>query len=69
MKWLLYYLLAIPLYLVGEAFFGWFFSEARGRKMSPKSFSPARILFALPFAIAAMAVLWLIRWLVVGDAS
>src|SRR5688500_11401559 len=68
-KWLLYSLVVIPLYLVGEACCGWFFSEERVRKISSKSFSPDRILFALPFAIAAIAVFWLIRWLIAGDAS
>ena len=68
-KWLLYALVAIPLYLAGEAFFGWFLSEDRGRKISSKTFSPARILFALPFAMAAIAVFYLVRWLIVGGAS
>ena len=68
-KWLLYTVVAIPLYLLGEAFFGWLFSEERGRKISSKSFSPVRILFALPFAVAAIAVFWLIRWLIVGNVT
>jgi hypothetical protein len=67
-QWLTYLLIGIPLYLLGEAFFGWLFSPEHGRRISSRSFSPARILVAIPAAAIAIVLAWLFHRLVFGGA-
>jgi hypothetical protein len=57
-QWLLFVALGPPLYVLGEAFFAWLFSPARGRSTSPKQFSVARIAVALPVVLALFALSW-----------
>jgi hypothetical protein len=52
----LFVLFAPPIYLFGEAFFGWVFSEEHGRQVSTRQFSLARILLALIVAAIAFAL-------------
>ncbi len=53
--WLLpFILIAPPLYVLGEGFFGWLLSPEHGRAISSSSFSLLRILFALVCASVLM---------------
>jgi hypothetical protein len=57
-QWFLFIALGPPLYVLGEAFFAWLFSEAVGQSISSKQFSLARIVIALPVVLALFALSW-----------
>lgn len=64
LQWFLLFAFGPPLYVLGEAFFGWLFSVSHGRAVSPRTFSLARIAIALPAVLALFALLWwLSSWL------
>ena len=65
-RWFLLLAFGPPLYVLGEAFFGWLFSAAHGRAISQKRFSVTRVAVALPAAIAAFALYWWLSSLLVG---
>lgn len=54
----LFIALGPPLYLLGEGFFGWLFSEKHGRAISQSKFSGARILIALVVILAFLFILY-----------
>ena len=58
LKWVLFIVFAPPLYVLGEAFFGWLLSAKHGAAISPKRFSGKRILIALPVVLAVFALSW-----------
>jgi predicted membrane channel-forming protein YqfA (hemolysin III family) len=47
-QWFLLIGLGPPVYILGEAFFGWVFSKNHGMDLSPRRFSIFRIFVALP---------------------
>ena len=63
-QWISLLVVGPPLYLLGEALFGWLFSERHGEKLSPRRFSVLRIVVAFPIVLAAFAVSWWLSWLV-----
>lgn len=63
LQWAFLVGLGPPLYVLGEGFFAWLFSQQHGTAISRKPFSIKRIAVALPVAMAAVGVsLWLF-WL------
>jgi hypothetical protein len=52
----LFVLFAPPIYLIGETFFSWVFSEEHGRGISTRRFSLARILLGVVVAAIAFAL-------------
>lgn len=62
-QWVVFLLVAPPLYVLGEAFFGWLFSDEHGSAMSPRGFSVGRVLVALPVVCLVVLVCWLLSWL------
>jgi hypothetical protein len=59
-QWILLVVAGPPLYVLGEAFFGWVFSQKHGHKISRESFSWTRILVAVAiYVAAAVAAVWL----------
>ena len=48
-------LVAPPLYMLGEKFFGWLLSPEHGKVISPSSFSVARMLVALVVGVILLA--------------
>lgn len=63
--WLLFILIAPPLYVFAEAAAGWIFSRHHGNLISQRKFSLARILIALPVVLAVFATSWWLSWLLV----
>jgi len=57
-QWLFFVALGPPIYVLGEAFFAWLFSPARGQSISRKQFSVARIAVALPVVLVLFALSW-----------
>jgi hypothetical protein len=68
LQWLLLVVFGPPLYVLGEAFFGWLFSLRHGQSISPRPFSPIRILVALPVVLAFLALSWWLSWLLTRAA-
>lgn len=56
--WVLFVLVAPPLYLAAEAAGGWLFSQKHGHAISSRAFSVLRIAAALVAVLAAVAVSW-----------
>jgi uncharacterized membrane protein SirB2 len=59
-RWLLFIAVGPPLYILGEAFFGWLFSREHGDALSPRRFSVARVLIALPVVLLVLALCWVL---------
>ena len=57
-QWLLFIAFGPPLYVLGEAFFDWMFSTKHGQAISPRGFSVARVLIALPVVLVLIALSW-----------
>jgi hypothetical protein len=68
LQWILLVLFGPPLYVLGEALFGWLFSPRHGQSISRRPFSPARILVALPVVLAFLALSWWLSWLLTRAA-
>ena len=69
LQWALLVIFGPPLYVIGEAFFGWLFSKAHGESVSPSNFSLKRILIALPVVLAFFAISWWLSWLLTRSAT
>lgn len=67
--WVLLVLFGPPLYVLGEAFFDWLFSERHGHSISSSGLSFKRILFALPVVIVLTALSWSASWLLTRSAA
>ncbi|MFZ2652078.1 MAG: hypothetical protein WA210_18425 [Burkholderiaceae bacterium] len=63
LQWLVLIALGPPFYVLGEAFFGWLFSEAHGRAISTRRISVTRIAVALVLGVAWVALCWWLSWL------
>ena len=50
LQWFLFIVFGPPIYILGEAFFGWLFS-------------PDRVLLALPIVLSLFALSWWVSWL------
>jgi len=61
-RWLLFIAVGPPLYILGEAFFGWVFSPEHGYALSPRRFSIGRVLIAMPIAAVALVLCWFLSW-------
>lgn len=61
-QWYLLFAFGPPLYVFGEAFFGWLFSAAHGRVVSERRFSVARIAIALLVGVALFALSGWLSW-------
>src|SRR5262249_21668571 len=59
-RWLVFLAFGLPLYVLGEVFFGWLFSPQHGKSISPRDFSVARVLVALPVVLVVMILCWLL---------
>jgi len=68
LQWILLLFFGPPLYVLGESFFAWLFSQRHGEAISPRAFSPARILIALPVVLAFLALSWWLSWLLTRAA-
>jgi len=55
LQWALLIVLGPPLYVLGEALGAWVFSPERGYRISPKSFSILRLVFALMIVLLVLA--------------
>ena len=65
LQWAFLVGLAPPLYVLGEGFFTWLFSQEHGAAISQKRFSFKRIAVALSVAVAAAGLsLWLFSLLI-----
>jgi hypothetical protein len=53
-----------PIFVFGEAFFGWLLSPRHGAAVSQNRFSALRILLAFPLAVAWFAFCWWLSWLI-----
>jgi hypothetical protein len=62
-QWLVFLLIGPPLYVLGEAFFGWLFSREHGYARSPRPFSAVRVVIALPIAAIAIVLCWFLSWI------
>jgi hypothetical protein len=62
-QWFFFVAFVPPLYVLGEAGGSWLFSRRHGYAISRHRFSIARILIALPVALAAVALSWWLSWL------
>ena len=69
LHWVLLVAFGPPLYVLGEAFFGWLFSQRHGQSVSPHGFSLKRILIALPVVLAFTALCWWLSWLLTRGAA
>jgi len=67
LQWVLLVAFGPPLYVIGEAFFGSLFSQARGHSISPRKFSFKRILFAIPVVLVFFAISWWLSSLLGGS--
>jgi len=56
LRWALLVVLGPPLYVLGEALGAWVFSPERGYRISPKSFSVLRLVFALVIVLLIVTV-------------
>jgi len=64
LQWVLLVGLGPPLYILGEGFFGWLFSDEHGAAISQKRFSIKRIGVALAVTMAVFGLsLWLLSLL------
>lgn len=57
-QWLLFIVLAPPIYVVTEASWGWIFSEKHGNSISRQKFSLLRVLMAFPFILGVFLLGW-----------
>jgi hypothetical protein len=64
-QWLILLAFGPPLYGLGETFFSWLFSPEHGHAISPRAFSIARVLIALPVVLVVMMLWWLLSLLFV----
>jgi hypothetical protein len=64
LQWFLLLAFGPPLYVLGEALFGWLFSAVHGRAISQTRFSVTRIAIALPVVLAWFVLCWWLSWLV-----
>lgn len=69
LQWALLIAFGPPIYVLGEAFFGWLFSQRHGQSISSNSFSFKRILIALPVVLAFVGLSWWLSWLLTHDAT
>lgn len=67
LQWLVLIALGPPFYVLGEAFFGWLFSEAHGRAISERRFSVTRIAVAVPLGVAWFVFCWWLSWLLTRE--
>ena len=56
MEWLLLVVVGPPVYVFGEAFFGWLFSEAHGNKISSRQFPWLRVALAVVVLLVIFGV-------------
>jgi hypothetical protein len=63
LQWFLLIAFGPPIYILGEAFFGWLFSPKHGQAISHREFSLVRVLLALPILLALFALSWWVSWL------
>jgi hypothetical protein len=63
LQWFLLIAFGPPIYIFGEAFFGWLFSAKHGKVISQRKFSFARVLVAFPVVLALFALSWWVSWL------
>ncbi|MDQ3059755.1 MAG: hypothetical protein M3R45_09535 [Pseudomonadota bacterium] len=57
-QWWLLIGLGPPVYVLGEAFFGWLLSRNHGHSLSPRRFSVVRLIVALPVVLEVFALGW-----------
>jgi len=69
LMWVLLVFFGPPFYVLGEAFFGWVFSERHGYSISSSGFSFKRILVALLVVIAFFVLSWWVSWLLTRGAT
>lgn len=62
-QWFLLIGFGPPVYILGEAFFGWLFSKKHGRDLSPHRFSIFRIFVALPVALVFFVLCGWLAWM------
>ena len=62
-RWLLFIAVGPPLYILGSAFFDWLLSRQHGDAVSPRQFSAARVLIALPIVLLLVALCWVLSWM------
>jgi hypothetical protein len=58
--WLLLVLLGPPAAVLGEAFFGWAFSDRHGSEISQRTFSVARVAVGVAAMLAFVTILYFI---------
>jgi hypothetical protein len=63
LQWFLFIIYGPPIYIFGEAFFGWVFSPNHGQAISQREFLLVRVLLALPIVLAFFALSWWVSWL------
>jgi hypothetical protein len=63
LQWFLLIAFGPPIYIFGEAFFGWLFSAKHGETISNRKFSFVRILLVLPIALAFFALSSWVSWM------
>jgi len=63
LQWLLFVALGPPLYVLGEALFGWLFSPVHGHAISRRTFSVVRVAIVLPVVFVLFALSWWLSWL------
>ena len=69
LQWILFLAFGPPLYVGGEAFFGWLLSERHGRAISIRKFSVGRLAVALSvLLVLCLVTWWLSRFLTVSAA-
>jgi hypothetical protein len=69
LQWILLVIFGPPIYVLGESFFGWLFSQRHGQSVSSRTFSFKRILIALPVVLAFAALSWWLSWLLTRGAA
>jgi len=63
LQWFLLIAFGPPVYIFGEAFFGWLFSAKHGESISSRKFSTVRILLALPIVLVFITLSSWVSWL------